>query len=137
VSTLELRGLFERLAAEYKLPVPRYFGESYNTLFEVAPEKKLPALLDLVKGFKDDSLNLVVVHVGLRTPEMDALQDSDSPLMHDAKGASLVSIHREAELKALLSKDFQRALKARSARLLTFRDLAKDPGLKAMRRPAL
>ncbi len=137
VGTLELRELFERLAKEYKLPVPRYFGERYTTLFAEDIKKKTKALVKAAGDMQDDSLNLVVIHTGLETPEMDALVDTDSALMRGPKGESLVSRHRHAELKALLSKDFHKALKRRGAVLLTYRDLARAPGVAAMKRPEL
>jgi predicted glycoside hydrolase/deacetylase ChbG (UPF0249 family) len=137
VGTLELRELFERLAAEYKLPVPRYFGEAVHTIFSDPPEAKTRNLAAIVEGLKEGGLDLLVFHLGLKTPEMDALVDMDSAEMRGPQGESLVSTHRDAERRALLSVEFKAALKKSGARLLNYRDLAADPGIGAMRRPAL
>jgi hypothetical protein len=133
--TSELRAIYEKLAHEYKLAMPHYFGEESTTLFEVQPADKAKALLHAVEATKDASLTLMVIHTGLQTPEMDALHDADSPLMRGPNGESLVSLNRSAELKALISPEFKAAVKERGLRLITYHDLSLKPGLKAMKAP--
>jgi predicted glycoside hydrolase/deacetylase ChbG (UPF0249 family) len=60
---------------------------------------------------------------------MDALIDQN------AIGLPGMSRHRQAELKALLSPEFRRALKTQGARFMTYHDLITQRGLEGMRRP--
>ncbi|MCK4296042.1 MAG: polysaccharide deacetylase family protein, partial [Candidatus Marinimicrobia bacterium] len=105
VSTPELRSLVEKLAEEYKLGIAVYFNEAYSTLWEIAPEKKLNRLLEIVSNLQPDRVNLTVIHLGMETPEMDALVDLNYPA-----DPFRVSIHRQAELDALCSGAFEKAL---------------------------
>lgn len=130
VNTLELREVVERLAREYGLAVSRYFGEQdVAGYYDASPDKKRDDLLALTSGLKAGAPQLFVFHIGLETPEMDALVDQN------AIGLTGMSRHRHAELRALLSPEFKRALKDRGARLITYRDLVTQKGLQSMRRP--
>jgi len=131
VSTPELRLLVEKLANEYHLGIPRYFNEAYETLWADPPGKKLSKLLEVVKGLQSDKINLIVIHIGLENPEMNALVDMNNP-----DDPFRVSIHRQAELDALCSKVFDNAIRTNKVKLLTYRDLISQVGLKAMKRPA-
>ncbi|MES2200974.1 MAG: ChbG/HpnK family deacetylase [candidate division FCPU426 bacterium] len=135
--TPELRAISEKLANEYQLAQPHYFGEIAGSLFEEQPENKTKALVKFVEDMKDDGLYLMVIHTGLEDPEMNALRDADNVLMQGKKDESVVSRHRHAELKALISEEFKQAVKKRGAKLITYRDLAKKPGLLAMKRPEM
>ena len=48
ISTPELRAIVERLAEDYGLGLAQYLGETSTSIWDVAPEKKLPRLLELV-----------------------------------------------------------------------------------------
>ncbi len=116
----DLRALVERLAAEYHLGISRYFGETdVSGLYDTEPARKTDTLVALVEALKPGSLRLLVFHLGLQTPEMDALVDLHS------FGLGQMSRHREAELQALTSERFLTTLKEKGVRLLTYRDLAQ------------
>jgi predicted glycoside hydrolase/deacetylase ChbG (UPF0249 family) len=130
VSTPELRSLVEKLAKEYQLGISVYFNEAYSTLWEIAPESKLNRLLEIVSNLQPDRVNLVVIHLGKETPEMDALVDLNYPV-----DPFRVSIHRQAELNAVCSGAFEKALNDKDIQLITYRDLVSQSGLKSMKRP--
>ncbi len=132
VSTPELRSLVEKLAKEYKLGISVYFDEAYASLWEIAPERKLNRLLEIVANLQPERVNLVVIHLGMETPEMDALTDLNYPA-----DPFRVSIHRQAELNALCSSAFEKALINKGVELITYHDLVLKPGLKSMKRPAV
>ena len=131
VSTLELREVVERLAREYGLAISRYYGEQDVVgYYDAPPEKKTDDLLALASGLKPGVPQLFVFHIGLETPEMNALIDQN------VIGSAGMSRHRHAELEALLSPEFRRTLKDRGAKLMTYRDLITQRGLETMRRPS-
>jgi len=130
VSTPELRSLVEKLADEYKLGISVYFNEVYTTLWEIAPERKLNRLLEIVSDLQPNRVNLLVIHLGMENPEMDALIDLNHP-----DDPFRVSIHRQAELDALCSGAFEKALSDKGVELITYRDLVSKAGLKSMKRP--
>jgi hypothetical protein len=74
--------------------------------------------------------NVVVTHVGIDDAELGALLD-----MNTANPLPEMSKNRQGELDALTSQRFSAAVKARSVRLITYRQLIEMQGLKSMRRP--
>ncbi|MDH3745889.1 MAG: ChbG/HpnK family deacetylase, partial [Acidobacteriota bacterium] len=130
VSTPELRTIVEELAREYGLGLATYFGERSASLWDVAPEKKLSRLLQIVGLLPPDRPNLLVMHLGIENPEMSALVD-----LNNAADPFRVAIHRQAELEALTSPAFRRAVSETGVRLVTYRDLIARHGLDAMVRP--
>jgi len=131
VSTPELRSVVEDLARHYGLGLSQYFGESSASIWDVAPENKLRGLLRVVERAKPGRLNLVVMHLGLDAPEMSALIDLNNP-----RDPFRVAQHRAAELEALTSPAFRRAIAERKIELVNYRDVIRRQGLKAMVRPA-
>lgn len=129
-STPALRALVERLAREYGLGIATYFGERSASLWDVAPEGKLAALLAFVRG-APAGLNLLVAHLGRDDPEMSALVD-----LNNAADPFRVATHRQAELDALTSAAFRQAVAAASAELTTYREVIARAGLATMTRPA-
>jgi predicted glycoside hydrolase/deacetylase ChbG (UPF0249 family) len=130
VDTPELRSLVERLAKEYGLAISRYFGEvDVNGLYAAPIEGKQDTLIALSSTLTVDTLWLFVFHVGLTTPEMNALIDLN-PF-----GLSPMAAHRQGELEALLSDPFMSFLRRPDVRLLTYRDLLTSKGLDSMVRP--
>jgi predicted glycoside hydrolase/deacetylase ChbG (UPF0249 family) len=130
VDTPELRSLVERLAKEYGLAISRYFGEvDVNGLYAAPIERKQDTLIALSSTLTVDTLWLFVFHVGLTTPEMNALIDLN-PF-----GLSPMAAHRQGELEALLSDPFMSFLRRPDVRLLTYRDLLSSKGLDSMVRP--
>jgi chitin disaccharide deacetylase len=132
VSTPELTAVVEKLAEEYHLGISQYFNESYETLWDTAPEKKFSRLLEIVNSLDKDKVNLLVIHLGIETPEMDALIDMNNP-----DDPYRVSKHRQAELNSLCSGAFTNAVKKENVKLTTYNELISDAGLKSMKRPAL
>lgn len=130
VSTPELRSLVEKLAGEYKLGISRYFNEAYQTLWADPPENKLSRLLEIVSQLQIDRVNLLVIHLGLENPEMKALIDLNYP-----EDPFRVSQHRQVELDGLCSRAFEKELDQRHVKLVTYRDIISQMGLKVMHRP--
>jgi predicted glycoside hydrolase/deacetylase ChbG (UPF0249 family) len=138
VSTPELRAVVEKLAAEYKLGISRYFGETdivgdstdkYKEIYFAPPDEKINTAVGLLKKMKNGERKLMVIHIGLKTPEMNALVDLNP------NGLKEMSKYRQGELNVLLSADFRNTLRDCGITLLTYRDLMKDPGFSKMKRP--
>ena len=129
-ATPELRSIVEELAREYGLGIALYFQEHSASLWDVAPEKKLSTLLRFVDRLRP-GLNLLVIHPGLDTPEMAALVD-----MNYAADPFRVSRHRQAEIDAITSAAFRKAIADRDIRLVTYRDIMSERGRAGMVRPA-
>jgi chitin disaccharide deacetylase len=133
-STPELRAIVEKVAKKYKLGISRYFSENYQTMFGVSIETKQDEFLKQVAHLPNDKVNLIVMHVAEATPEMNALVDMNNKDQH-SNSKPLVAMHRSAELKALLSKQFQDMVKRGAVKLVTYRDLVKKEGLDNMKAP--
>lgn len=131
ISTPELRAIVEKLAGEYRVGLSRYFGEHSASIWEVAPEKKLSSLLRIVDRARPDSINLVVLHLGLESPEMLALVDLNNP-----SDPYRVARHRQAELDAITSPAFRNAVERSGIRLVTYREIIAERGLDSMAPPA-
>ncbi|HSP06026.1 MAG TPA: ChbG/HpnK family deacetylase, partial [Acidobacteriota bacterium] len=111
VATPQLRAIVEKLAKKHHLGISRYFGENYQSLFDVPIEAKKSEFFQRVGNLRKDAVNLIVFHVGQDTPEMEALIDMNDAAQHsDAK--PLVAMHRSAELNVLLSSEFQDLVKS-------------------------
>ena len=134
VGTPQLRAIVEKLARTYHLGITRYFDENYQSMFSVPLESKKSEFLKRLEKLDRNRVNLFVFHIGQDTPEMRALIDMNDAKMH-SKTEPLVAMHRSAELKALLSKEFQDLVKNGSIRLVTYRDLVKEQGLAKMKAP--
>jgi hypothetical protein len=127
----DFRALVERLAHEYGLAISRYFGEvDVEGLYGTAPAKKPDTLVTLARSLTEGPIRLMVFHIGMQTPEMDALIDLNS------FGLREMSKHREGELAALTSERFLNALHEVGAKLTTYRDLKERLGVEGMKRPA-
>ena len=129
-STPEFRRVVEKLAKDYGLGLSRYFGEPSLSLWDVEPDAKLVTLLDFVDSVGGGRPNLLVIHLGLETPEMNALVDANNPA-----APYRVARHRQAELDALTSPAFLRAAERRGIRFVTYADLVERYGLDAMAAP--
>jgi len=132
VQTLETRAIVEKLATEYKLGISRYYDEVavegwYFTPFENKPD----TILAKLKTTQPGQTNLFVIHVGLDTPEMNAMEDLNPT------GPKEMSKHRQAELKALVSPSFQQLLHDPKYRLINYRMLNQEKGTGSMTRPAM
>ena len=131
VSTPELRRVVVKLADEYGLGLSRYFDEPSVSLWDVEPDKKLVTLLNAARSIQPGSRpTLLVVHLGLETPEMNALVDANNPA-----DPYRVAQHRQAELDAVTSPAFFRLLGERGVRFVTYRDMVARYGRAAMKAP--
>ncbi|WP_276503450.1 ChbG/HpnK family deacetylase [Terrimonas pollutisoli] len=126
-ATPELRAIVEKLAKKYKLGISRYFGENYYTMFDTPVEQKKNDFLTRMQQLSTDKVNLFVMHVAEATPEMNALVDMNNTDQH-SETKPLVALHRNAELKTLLSAEFQDMIKKGKLKLVTYRDLIRQDG---------
>ena len=130
VSTPELRTIVERLAKDYGVGLAMYFDERSASLWDTEPSEKLSTLLDIVGRLVPGRPTLLVMHLGLETPEMGALVDVNNP-----RDPYRVAQHRQAELEALTSPAFRRAIAARGIELVNYGEIVEQRGLAAMVRP--
>ncbi|HET9635391.1 MAG TPA: ChbG/HpnK family deacetylase [Gemmatimonadaceae bacterium] len=133
-ATPQLREVMERVAKKYGLGISTYFGESYYTIWGVAPTMKKSNLLEHLAKAPRDSVNLIEVHVAERTPEMEAIFDMNAA-GQNAPDAGVVA-HRNAELHTLLSPELAELVRSGKIRLVTYQQLVARTGLAGMHRPA-
>jgi predicted glycoside hydrolase/deacetylase ChbG (UPF0249 family) len=132
VQTLETRAIVEKLAAEYKLAISRYYDEyGIDIGYFATPAHKLDTLMLHTKAFKGGGIKLFVFHVGLDTPELAAMADLN------LFGPKEMSKHRNAEFNALLSIPFQQFLHDTKYRLVNYKMLINEKGLNSMKRPKI
>lgn len=130
VQTLETRSIVEMLAAEYKVAISRYYDEVDVEGGYFAPvESKLDTLAAKLQSLQPGGTKLFVFHIGLETPEMNAMEDLNPT------GPKEMSKHRHAELNALLSPLFQQLLYSGKYWLVNYRMLNEKKGLRTMKRP--
>ncbi len=129
VSTPELRTIVENLAREYRLGLSRYFGEASVSIWDADPENKLSSLLDHVRNVQP-GLNVLVIHLGMETPEMSAMVD-----MNNESDPYRVAVHRQAELDAITSPAFRAAIEEAGIELLTYKNIVSEIGLESMSPP--
>ena len=82
-----------------------------------------------LKMLQPGGTKLFVIHVGLDTPEMNAMEDLN-PF-----GPKEMSKHRVGELNALISPQFQQLLHDSKYRLINYRMLIEEKRLSSMKRP--
>lgn len=136
LSTPQLRALTEKLARKYKLGISTlsevtYYGETYKEMWGEPVATKKSAFLAYVNNkLSTTRPNMVVIHVALMGPEMDALFDMNSGMMNTKEGKPLTSLHRQTELNMLLSPEFK-ALVGKKFRLINYKQLlaGRDLGI--------
>ena len=138
LSTPQLRTLTEKLARKYKLAISTlseqvYLGETYKEMWgePVATEKKA-FLAYITNKLSKNRPNLVVIHVALQDPEMNALFDMNSSMMNTKAGKPLTALHRQTELNMLLSPEFKK-LVGLKFELTNYTELIEERGLDAMK----
>lgn len=130
MQTPETRAIVEKLAAEYNLAISRYYDEVDVEGGYAAPvANKLDTMLKKVTNLQPGGTKLFVVHIGLDEPEMAAMEDLNP------SGPKDMSKHRQAELRALLSLPFQELIYNDRYRIVNYRMLNEEKGLKSMKRP--
>jgi len=131
VQTEELREMVEGLAKEYGLAMSGYFGEIYsNITYNAAIGDKTDSLLKHI-GYMKPGINMQVIHVGLDTPEMQALIDLNE------FGLKNMSTHRRDEMRSLLDPEVRKLLIDKGIILITYKELIEVVGLEAMKRPQI
>ena len=132
-ATPQLREVMERVAKKYGLGISTYFGESYYTIWGVAPGSKKSDLLAHLAKASRDTVSLIEVHVAERTPEMEAIYDMNAPDQNSADAG--VAAHRNAELQTLLSPELAQLVRSGKIKLVTYQTLVGRTGLAGMHRP--
>jgi predicted glycoside hydrolase/deacetylase ChbG (UPF0249 family) len=132
-ATPQLREVLERVAKKYGLGISTYFGESYYTIWGVAPASKQSTLLEHLTRASRDTVSLIEVHVAERTPEMEAIYDMNAAAQNSPDAG--VVAHRNAELHALLSPELAELVRSGKIHLVTYRTLVDRMGLAGMKRP--
>ena len=126
----EHRAIVEKLAKEFGLGISRYFGEQdIESMYAVDIEKKKDFLFNLCENLKSNQVNLLVCHIGIDQPELQAMIDMN-PF-----GLSGMSKHREAELNALLFAKQQNIFESKGIKLINYSDLINEIGLENMKSP--
>jgi predicted glycoside hydrolase/deacetylase ChbG (UPF0249 family) len=130
VQTLETRMIVEKLAAEYNLSISRYYGEVDIEGWYFTPyTSKKDTIIEKLRTAQPGHTNLFVIHVGLDTPEMNAMEDLN------IFGPKEMSRHRNAEFNALISPEFQQLLHDPAYRPVNYRMMNEEKGLGSMKRP--
>jgi predicted glycoside hydrolase/deacetylase ChbG (UPF0249 family) len=130
VQTPETRAIVEKLAAEYKLAISRYYEEEEEQgWYFASPQNKLDTMLLKLKTTRPGGTKLFVIHVGLDNPEMSAMEDANP------WGPKEMSKNRNGELNALVSPQFQQLLRDPKYRLVNYGMLKEEKGLSVMKRP--
>ncbi len=130
MQTPQTRAIVEKLVAEYGLAISRYYDEVDVEGGYAAPvANKLDTLLKKVTNLQPGGTKLFVVHIGLDEPEMAAMEDLNPGGPRD------MSKHRQAELWALLAPNFQQLINSERFRIVNYRMLNEEKGLKSMKRP--
>jgi predicted glycoside hydrolase/deacetylase ChbG (UPF0249 family) len=133
-STPQLRAIVEKLAKRYHLGISRYFGENYETMFDVSVSAKKDEFMKKMASLPKDKWNLMVMHVAQATPEMNALVDMNNEDQH-SDTEPIVAMHRSAELNVLLSSEFSELVKSNKIRLATYKDVIRQENLAKMKAP--
>jgi predicted glycoside hydrolase/deacetylase ChbG (UPF0249 family) len=123
-STPQLRAVVERLAKRYGVGISRSYGEASHTMFDTPIESKTTEFIAQLGKADPAKVNLFVVHVAERMPEMEVLFDRNNATQNSEGGVPLVARHRASELEMLLSPQFAELRRAGKVRLTTYRDLA-------------
>lgn len=130
VQTSETRAIVEKLAAEYKLGISRYYNEDeVQGWYFATPANKLDSMMTNLKAAQPHETKLLVIHVGLDSQEMSAMEDAN-PF-----GPKEMSKHRNGEFNALISPQFQQLLHDVKYRLVNYHTLNEEKGIAAMKRP--
>jgi hypothetical protein len=114
--TPEQIGINEKIAGDYQLGISGYFEENKISIKGNNSEEVTKDLLEKIKQLKP-GLNLIVIHPGMQTPEMDALSLSDIDYYEN------ISIRRDAVVKAFSSGEFKKALDDNNIKLIGYREL--------------
>ena len=120
MQTPETRKIVEKLAAEYKVGISRYYDEvDVEGGYSAPVGSKLDTLSSKLSALQPGGTKLFVFHVGIDDAELSAMEDLN-PF-----GPKDMSKHRQAELDALVSPSFRALLQQEKFRLVNYRNLKK------------
>ncbi len=115
--------VFQKLAREYNVPISEHLDENRMPGVYLATVDQKPVIA--AKQLKElkPGLWLWVCHIGIDSPEQDALFHSKTTSIFPAPG---VGKHRAAELQTLLSYDVKAAIMQKNIRLVSYADVYKE-----------
>lgn len=121
MQTPETRKIVEKLAAEFKVGISRYYDEvDVEGGYDAPIASKQDTLVAKLGAMQPGGTKLFVFHVGMDDAELSAMEDLN-PF-----GPKEMSKHRQAELNALISPVFQAMLKEDRFRLVNYGDMRKS-----------
>jgi predicted glycoside hydrolase/deacetylase ChbG (UPF0249 family) len=123
--TPEQVSLVEKIAGDYQLGMSGSFDENKVSIEGKTAEEVTRDLLNKMKLLKS-GVNLIVIHPGKQTPEMDALSLSESDYYQN------ISIRRDAVVKAFASKEFKKALEGNNIKIIGYKELIEMKGADIM-----
>jgi len=114
----EYRAIVEKIAKEYGLGISRYYKEiDMTSMYSDPIESKYDSIIVRLPQLSNETINLLVCHIGKSNSEMDAMIDQNT------FGLKKMSKHREAELKALLRLQRENFFSENNIQLHTYKDL--------------
>ena len=117
-----LRGVIQKIKDDYNLPISSQMGEKrLRGVYRVAVEKKKAEAKKMLKELQP-GLWLWVCHIGIESPEQDALIHSAAEdIFEDGVGR-----HRAAELAVVTSSAIKRIIWREGIKLIIYRELVKE-----------
>ena len=117
-----LRGVIQKIGRDYNLPISSQMGEKrLGGIYRVPVEKKKAEAIEMLKKLQP-GLWLWVCHIGIDSPEQDALIHS-APEEIFVNG---VGLHRAAELAVLTSPEVKNVISRGGISLTNYRELVKE-----------
>jgi predicted glycoside hydrolase/deacetylase ChbG (UPF0249 family) len=115
--------VFQKLARENDVPISEHLNEGRMPGVYLAPVDQKPALAAKQLRELKPGLWLWVCHIGIDSPEQDALFHTKPEAIFPGPG---VGKHRAAELQALLSNDVKAAIMQKGIRLVSYSEVYKE-----------
>jgi len=124
--TPEQRKMVEQLAKAYGLGISGYWGEKRLGSFGGDSEKERKGkLLGMLDEMEAGKLYLLVFHLGIDGPEMQAMQDLNE------QGVKNMSENRQWELNILVDPEFKERIEKHKIECVTYQQLIESLGLEA------
>lgn len=118
-----LRGVIQKIGQDYNLPISSQMGEKrLGGVYRVSIKEKKSEALKML-GKLQPGLWLWVCHIGIDSPEQDALVHSATDEVFSDVG---VGRHRAAELVVITSPEVKAVILRRGIKLTNYGELAKE-----------
>jgi len=118
--TPEIEAILLRIAADYRVPVSRFLGDTDTPkLRDVAADDKPAAIARMLRELQP-GFWLLVTHPGLDVPEMQAIR----PSFKQERGS--IAPSRAADTEALTSEEVAAVIRERGIELVGYRDLRDE-----------